>query len=150
MKFLYLDSSVLVSLALYDPVRIQKAQIKMKQFDVLGTNELAIVECQAGLSSQLGNKGVDLTDAEQNLNQILARIYLYKIDSLILGHARSLVKSYRNSLGLRTLDAIHLATANLILQSFNSSTGESHMEYLTADRKQHSAFTTEGYVGSLI
>jgi predicted nucleic acid-binding protein len=150
LRFLYIDSSVLVSLALFDSSRTREAQKKIAKFDIFTTSEIAVVECQAGLSTQLGSQVDTLIDAEQNLNQILASLLVYKVDSLVLGHARSLVKQYRASIGLRSLDAIHVATANMISQSFDGAKGTHILEYLTADRKQHGAFTAEGYLGTLI
>jgi hypothetical protein len=50
------------------------------------------------------------------------------------------------SIGLRSADAIHLATAN----EFKEAVGlddDIRLEYLTSDRKQHQAFTAEGFEG---
>lgn len=86
--------------------------------------------------------------AEQNLNRILASMTLYAVNSLVLGHARVLVKKYRSMLGLRSLDSIHLASANLVQQSLLED--EIQLEYLTADKRQHQAFTAEGFLGHLL
>jgi predicted nucleic acid-binding protein len=149
MKALYVDSSVLVAVALQDTDRASNALKKIKGFEIVLTSELAVVECQAGLCTQLADDPELLTEAEQKLNQLLVRLVLYSVDSLVLGHARALVKRYRQSIGLRTLDAIHVATANL----FGTEMGGNDaifVEYLTSDKKQHSAFTAEGYVGNYL
>ena len=146
MKVLYLDSSILVSLAIRDRLRFSKLTARIQEAEQLISNEIAIVEAQAGLSFGLSDNARELVDAEQNLNQILAALSLTQIDSLTLGHARALVKRYRVSIGLRTLDAIHLASANLVREGFSDTPGF-RMTYLTADRKQHAAFTAEGHVG---
>jgi predicted nucleic acid-binding protein len=146
-RFLYLDSSVLVSLGCQNSDRATQAMKHLENFEMLGTSELSVVEAQAGLTSQLGDHPRLLTDAEQNMNQIFARLILYSVDSLVLGHARALVKRHRKSVGLRSMDAIHVATVNLIVESYSAHSESSIMEYLTSDRKQHAAFTAEGHIG---
>ena len=148
-KYLYVDTSVLVSWATLDSEREKMLDWKGR-FEKMGTSEIAVVECQAGVTWQIENKLTDdqKTRAEQNLNRILMMTDLYAIDSIVLGSARHLVKRYRVLKGLRTLDAIHLATALLIHQSLQGTGTE--FEYLTADRRQHEAFTAEGFVGNLI
>lgn len=149
MKFLYLDSSTLVSVALGDLKRSAPVWKLIKESHTIGTSELAVVECQAGLSHQLADRVELLTKAEQNLNQLLGRMTLYFVGSLVLGHARTLVKRYRNSMGLRSSDAIHLSTLNLIQQGLADIEGFL-LQYLTSDRKQHAAFTAEGHMGKCL
>ena len=149
MKFLYIDPSVIVSVILDDSHRTKTTLKYIEEFDSIGTSELSIVECQAGFSTNLVKKPEDLVYAEQNLNQFLARMTLYSVESLMLSHARSLVKQYRASLGLRTLDAIHLATANLLRQAVIASK-DSSFYFLTADKKQFAAFTAEGHLGKFL
>jgi predicted nucleic acid-binding protein len=150
-KMLYLDSSVLVSLALSDPKQSKRASELMHEHGQIVTSELAVVECQAGISAQLAaSKAMhQAASAEQNLNRLLATLDLIAVSSLVLGQARSLVKRYRITVGLRSLDAIHIATANLLAQSFNDDSGF-RFRYLTADRRQHEAFTAEGLIGDLL
>jgi predicted nucleic acid-binding protein len=150
MRFLYLDSSVLVSIALQNSDRAVLGLSELEKYDQVGTSELAVVEAEAGLCAQLGDHPELLVDAEQNMNQIFGRLVLYSVDSLVLGHARALVKRHRKSIGLRSLDAIHVATANLISESFAAHSSSFLMEYLTSDRKQHTAFTAEGYIGTCL
>ena len=149
LRHLYLDSSILASLALKDEGRAKLVLQKIEESDEIGTSEVAVVECQAGLSAQLSGQGELLVLAEQNLNQILARMTLYSVESVILGHARALVKQHRVATELRTLDAIHVATANVIRLAYLHSQ-EFFLEYMTCDRKQHAAFTAEGHVGRLV
>jgi predicted nucleic acid-binding protein len=148
-RLLYVDSSVLVGLALGDPKFSKEAWETIHSFKEVATSELSVVECQAGVTSQLALlKGASQTAAvEQNLNRILASLDLIGIGSLVLGHARALVKRYRVSVGLRSLDSIHLATANLLQQSLQADLPDFQLHYLTADRKQHEAFSSEGLIG---
>jgi predicted nucleic acid-binding protein len=145
-RFLYIDSSVLVSIGLQNSERSNQAMEHLKKYQHLGSSELSVMEAQAGLSAQLGVISA-LTDAEQNMNQIFGTLTLYSVDSLVLGNARALVKRYRKSIGLRSLDAIHVATFNLLAEAYASYSETFVMEYITADRKQHAAFTAEGHVG---
>ena len=151
---LYLDSSVLVSLALIEAKHSRRAAELMREYGQGVTSELAVVECQAGISAQLASSKTahrpSLTaHAEQNLNRVLMTLDLIAVSSLVLGQARSLVKRYRVALGLRNLDAIHVATANLLAQSMGDDP-EFRIYYLTADRRQHEAFSAEGLVGELL
>jgi predicted nucleic acid-binding protein len=147
MRFVYVDSSVLVLFALKDPNRERKIRELLGSYDEIVTSELSGVEAQSGLSHQLDRQPRLLTNSEQNLNRILANVNLYAIDSFVLGHARVLVKRYRSSLGLRAMDSIHVATGNLFRESLGSS---AQPEYLTADRRQHAVFTAEGWIGNCL
>jgi predicted nucleic acid-binding protein len=150
---LYVDSSVLVSLALGSQTpSTQIAADWVRSADEVVSSELAVVECQSGISAQLSSlKATDQTArVEQNLNRILAGLDLLSVNSLVLGHARALVKRYRVSVGLRTLDAVHLATANLLQQGLGAGDATLQFRYLTADRRQHEAFSSEGHLGDLV
>jgi hypothetical protein len=146
-RFLYLDSSILVSIGCQDSERSKQATEHLKKYQHLGSSEISVVEAQAGLSAQLGDDPSFLVDAEQNMNQIFGRLVLYSVDSLVLGHARALVKRHRKSIGLRIMDSIHVATFNLIAESCSTFSENVVLEYITADRKQHAAFTAEGHIG---
>ena len=151
-ELLYVDSSVLVALALGDPKYSKRAWDEIHEFNEVASSELSVVECQAGVTAQLSSlKKAEMTaSVEQNLNRILAGLDLISINSLVLGQARALVKRYRVSVGLRTLDAIHLATANTLQQSLSVDRPEFQLHYLTADRRQHEAFSSEGLIGQLL
>jgi predicted nucleic acid-binding protein len=146
-RFLYIDSSVLVSIGCQNSERSKTAMEHLRKYQHLGSSELSVVEAQAGLSAQLGDHPSALVDAEQNMNQIFGSMTLYSVDSLVLRHARALVKRHRKSIGLRSLDAIHVATFNLLVESYASYSQAFVMEYITADRKQHAAFTADGHIG---
>ncbi len=149
MSYLYLDSSILVSLAVEDARNTVSIRKTIEKHKTIGTSEITVVEAQAGLISQLGKNQNLLSNAEQNLNRILGSMNLFSVNSIVLGSARSLVKQYRASVGLRSMDAIHLATAKIISQS-SGDQRPVELNYLTSDKKQHAAFTAEGYVGELI
>jgi predicted nucleic acid-binding protein len=101
------------------------------------SSELSSVECQAAL-----------IETEGDLNVILARLQLIGINSIILGVARYLVRIHRRSHGLRSSDAIHIATAKLISESFKQV--EQQLVFLTADQRQHIVLSAEGVESQLL
>ena len=149
MSYLYLDTSTLISLALGDQKRSAVVIPLLKKFKNLICSEVSVVEGQSGISFQYSNDGRKRVTAEQNFNRVLTRLNLFCVSSLVLGHARVLVKSYRRSFGLRSLDAIHIATANLVRQQVAKGSNIS-FEYVTSDERQHEVFTAEGYIGTFI
>lgn len=144
MTLAYLDSSVLVSMALGDSRGIQALAI-LGSRDAY-TSELSAVECQSGLSSSYSGAHSGLPAAEQVLNAILGRVQMIRVTSAVLGQARTLVRRHRSGIGLRTLDAIHIASCAEVQAEMGAGT----VEYITADRRQHSAFTAEGFTGALL
>lgn len=144
MAVVYLDSSVLVSIALRD-TRGSQALALLGSRDAY-TSELSQVECQSGLSFQYTSAPSGLPAAEQALNTVLARVQMIQITQAILGQARTLVRRHRAGLGLRTLDAVHLASCIEI----QGQIGAGAIEYITADQRQHAAFTAEGFLGTLL
>ncbi|MGK5083441.1 type II toxin-antitoxin system VapC family toxin [Bdellovibrionota bacterium FG-1] len=144
MTLVYLDSSILVSIALGDPRGAQALAI-IGLRDAF-TSELSAVECQAGLSFQYATAPSGLSAAEQALNAVLSRLQLLQLTPGVLGQARTLVRRHRSGLGLRTLDALHVASAGEV----QALLGTGVIEYLTGDRRQHGAFTAEGFTGTLI
>lgn len=144
MAIVYLDSSVLVSIALRD-ARGSQALAILGTRDAY-TSELSQVECQSGLSFQYASTPSGLPAAEQALNAVLARVQMVQITAAILAQARTLVRRHRAGLGLRTLDAVHLASYIEI----QAQLGAGALEYVTADQRQHSAFTAEGFFGTLL
>ena len=149
MDYLYVDASTLVAIALDDPRRAQAALPMLAASKHVGTSGLSLVECQAALSQELRDEPQLLVDAEQNLNRLLIRLQILAIAPAVLTQARHLVKRYRTSLGLRSADAIHVATANEVRDAIGEQ-GSRLIEYLTSDRRQHAAFTAEGYAGTFL
>ena len=144
MALVYLDSSVLVSIALGDRSGAQALVILGSRDSC--TSELSAVECQAGLSSQFSAAASGLPSAEQALNAVLGRVQTIQITSAVLMQARTLVRRHRSGIGLRTLDALHIASCAEV----QAHLGAGMIEYITADRRQHSGFTGEGFVGVLL
>jgi predicted nucleic acid-binding protein len=140
----YLDSSVLVSIALGDSRGAQALAILGSQDSC--TSELSAVECQAGLSVQYASAPKGLPAAEKALNAVVSRMQLIQVTSAVLGQARTLVRRHRPGIGLRTLDALHIASAIEVQALLGTGT----VEYLTADRRQHGAFAAEGFNGTLL
>jgi predicted nucleic acid-binding protein len=144
MAFVYLDSSVLVAIALGDP-RGVKALAIVRTRDSC-TSAISSVECQAGLSFQYVAAPRGLPTAEQALDAILDRMLILQITLSVLVQARTLVRRHRSGIGLRTLDAIHVASCAEV----RAQIGAAAIEYITADRRQHVAFTSEGFSGILL
>ena len=144
MAVVYLDSSVLVCIALRD-TRGSQALAILGSRDAYAS-ELSQVECQSGLSFQFASAPSGLPIAEQALNAVLARVQMIQITPDILGQARILVRRHRAGLGLRALDALHLASCIEI----QAQLGTGAVEYVTADQRQHGAFTAEGFFGTLL
>jgi predicted nucleic acid-binding protein len=144
MVFVYLDSSVLVANALGD-VRGSQALAILGSRDSC-TSETSAVECQAGLSFQYATAPGGLPGAERSLNAVLARLQMIQITATVIGQARTLVRRHRAGIGLRTLDALHVASCAEI----QAQLGADAIEYITADRRQHQAFTAEGFSGDFL
>ena len=144
MSVVYLDSSVLVSIALGD-TRGSQALAIVGSRDAYAS-ELSPVECQAGLSFQYAGAPGGLPAAEQALNAVLARVQMIQITTAILSQARTLVRRHRSGIGLRTLDALHVASCVEV----QAQLGPGTVEYITADRRQHHAFTAEGFFGTFL
>lgn len=99
-EFLYLDSSALVKLVL--PEAESNALLEsLSSWPVRVTSELARVEVVRAARRATPNPVV-----EQRAEEVLASLYLLKIDSDILSEAARLEPRT-----LRSLDAVHLASA---------------------------------------
>jgi len=144
MAFVYLDSSVVVAVALGDPRGAQTLAILGSRDSC--TSALSPVECQAGLSFQYAAAPGGLPAAEQALDAVLGRMLIIQVTSNVLVQARTLVRRHRPGIGLRTLDAIHVASCGEV----RAQVGTAAIEYITADRRQHVAFTSEGFSGTLL
>ena len=144
MAFVYLDSSVLVAIALGDPRGAQALSILGSRDSC--TSAISPVECQAGLSFQYATAPSGLPDAEQALDTVLDRMWIIQVTSSVLVQARTLVRRHRSGIGLRTLDAIHVASCGEV----RAQVGARAIEYITADRRQHVAFTSEGFSGAFL
>src|SRR5271165_3766460 len=99
MALLYLDSSVLVSMALGDQRGLQALAILGSRDSC--TSELSLVECQAGLSLNFADASGGLPAAEQVLNALFGRMQLIQVSSTVMIQARTLVRRYRSGIGLR-------------------------------------------------
>jgi predicted nucleic acid-binding protein len=143
MRFVYIDSSALVSVALGDARGVQaRALLDARQSC---TSEFSVVECQGGLSSHLQASG-QLSAAERVLDDLLGRLQIVRMTPLVIALARVLVRRYRVGIGLRAADALHVASC----QQMQDQLGSGALEYLTADRRQHSSFQAEGFSGRLL
>jgi len=144
MALVYLDSSILVSMVLGTARGSQAVAILGTRNSC--TSEFSPVECQSGLSFHYATAPSGLPAAEQTLGDILSRMQMIQITPAVLSEARMLVRRHRQGLGLRALDALHIASCTHMQAQF----GAGAIEYITADRRQHNAFTAEGFRGTLL
>jgi predicted nucleic acid-binding protein len=100
MPFVYLDSSALVKLVVAEPESMALIE-RLRGWPERVCSALALTELPRAL------EGTGLgTAAHRRAREVLARIALVDVDRRILATAAALEPS-----ALRTLDAIHLATA---------------------------------------
>lgn len=144
MTFVYLDSSILVAIALGDRRGAQALAILGARDSC--TSALSPIECQAGLSFQYATAPGGLPAAEQALDVLLDHMWLIQVTSAVLVQARTLVRRHRSGIGLRTVDAIHVASCGEV----RAQVGARAIEYITADGRQHLVFTAEGFAGALL
>lgn len=144
MATVYLDSSIIVCIVTNDPRGIQAKAILGSRNSC--TSQLSVVECQAGLSYQFSAAPGGLPASEQILDNILAGMQIVQVTPTIISEARTLIRRHRSGLGLRTLDALHVASCT----QMRAQLGDAAVEYITADRRQHNAFTAEGFHGTLL
>jgi predicted nucleic acid-binding protein len=141
---IYLDASVLVSIILKHSRGNQA--IALMHSELGFTSEICMVECQAALSQHFASTDTGLPLAETDLAATLEEMQIVGINQAVLQQARALVRRYRVGLGLRTLDAIHIASCLSVAAQIRPS----KVIYLTADRRQHAAFQAEGFSGTLL
>jgi predicted nucleic acid-binding protein len=146
-KSLYVDSSVIVSWAVRDSIRESKIIEGVQKFDRLWSSDFSQVEAASGIAMEAQQRGFSSFEMEQNLNRLLQAIDLISVNDLVIGRARALVQQYRATHGLRSLDAIHVASAE-VLKTVHSRAEE--VEFLTTDRRQAQVFTMLGWVGTLL
>jgi predicted nucleic acid-binding protein len=149
-SIIYCDSSILVSYALRDEKRFREINQLIDSDALVVTSELSLVEATAGVISQLQAREAEKSDiAIQNLNTVFQYCQMLKISRIVLGEARKLVMRYRISKGLRSADSIHVASWNLYTSQLTEE-DRIQLSFLTSDKKQFSAFTSEGHAGKFI
>jgi predicted nucleic acid-binding protein len=95
----YADSSALVKLVVAEPESTVLAE-SLTTYDTIVSSDLAVVEVTRAARAAAGDPGVARAGA------LLASIGLFRLDRAVLDRAASLPPS-----GLRSLDAIHVASA---------------------------------------
>lgn len=140
MKSLYLDSSCLVSWVIRDESRAAALK-KLLPGHQLHTSALSRLECQAGIEMGAGDAR---HFAEQEMLRVLSVFSCHPVGTDVLEEGRVLLRRHRRTLGLRSLDAIHVATAHLLNQEMLRVPGASPLLFLTADQRQFAAASAEG------
>ena len=107
---IYLDSSAILKRVLDEPEseRFEDALGTWAANDKLGTSALSVVEVSRSLRARL-DTGLDIRQMPATLDSALADLPQHPIDAEVLALARVLGPAR-----LRSLDAIHLATAVLL------------------------------------
>lgn len=145
-SLLYVDSSTLVSIICADK-RGKEAHGILLKYQQLYTSALSEIEIQAGIST-LANDNLELlAKLEANFQEVISGHRIMRISESIISEARRLVRRYRRIYGLRTLDAIPIATVLIIQREIESS---HQIDFLTSDKKQRDCFMAEGLRGHFI
>lgn len=122
----YVDSSALLKLVVREP-ETSALEADLAGRDGLVASRLAVVECRRA-ARRASNRRV-----LQTVDEILEAIYLIEVTPAILDDAAA-----ANPPLLRSLDAIHLATALAV--------GDPEMEVITYDRRFADAARANGLV----
>lgn len=120
----YVDSSALLKLVFREP-ETSALEAHLATSDGLVASRLAVVECQRAAQRSSRPRALD------TLEEVLGAVYLLDMTEAILDQA-----AMANPLGLRSLDAIHLATA--------LSVGDPGLELITYDRRLAAAARSSG------
>ena len=134
---MYLDSCILVKLLSPEPDSVMFSQYCAGQ--VLHTSELALTEVFAALLAKERNGVIprDLRErALERLQALVSRgtIHLIPMNRVALNKANGVLKQCHPDIAVRTLDAIHVASADLCQQ----------FPLLTTDKRMREAATRLG------
>ena len=125
MATAYVDSSALLKLALREP-ETPALEAHLVSCDGLVTSRLAVVECRRAV-----RRASSRVRVLQTVNQVLEAVYLCDITPAILDEA-----AMADPPVLRSLDAVHLATA--------LSIGDAGLEVITYDERFAAAARASG------
>ena len=120
---------------------------KLTENALVLTSALSHLECQAGIAALSDDHRII---AEQHMNQLIAGFSLLPIHTEVLDAGRSLLRRYRKSHGLRSLDAIQGATAQLLKEDLAQEPESAHLLFLTCDQRQFAAAAAEGIMAKLV
>ena len=105
----YIDTSVIVKLIIDEP-ESQHADVIWTSAESLAACSLAHVETRAALAAanRAGRISADqLEEAEANLGELWAQLYVVDVDETLVRHAGDLARLH----SLRGYDAVHLSAA---------------------------------------
>ena len=122
--YLYLDTSALVKLAIDEP-DTAAVESAIAHCEAAFSSRLAVVECTRAIGRVLDR------NALMTLDEIFEALVLHEVNEAVLAKAAALTPS-----SLRSLDAIHLATA-LLLEPSN-------LGFVTYDDKLARAAEAQG------
>jgi predicted nucleic acid-binding protein len=113
----FFDTSSLVKFFNVEQGTDQVTEIILSRNNQIYISELARLEMLSAFYRKFRNHQIDLihlNDAISGFNEQLAAFNLEGLNQLILDEAGTMLQKFGKDFGLRTLDAIHLATFSLI------------------------------------
>ena len=113
----FFDTSSLVKFFKVEQGTDQVTEIILSRNNQIYISELARLEMLSAFQRKFRNHQIDLihlNDAISGFNEQLAAFNLESLNQLILDEAGTMLQKFGKDFGLRTLDAIHLATFSLI------------------------------------
>jgi predicted nucleic acid-binding protein len=113
----FFDTSSLVKFFKVEQGTDQVTEIILSRNNQIYISELARLEMLSAFYRKFRNHQIDLihlNDAISGFNEQLAAFNLESLNQLILDEAGTMLQKFGKDFGLRTLDAIHLATFSLI------------------------------------
>jgi predicted nucleic acid-binding protein len=137
---LYFDTSALVKLFHVENGTQKVTELVEDLDNKVYLSELAKIEFHCALYRRFRNHELlreDLETALDGFNKQLESFFVERLGSAVIHEALSLLKMYAHDSGLRTLDAMHLATFNLI--------SEKSWYFVAADRPLNDIVRKMGY-----
>ncbi len=131
---LYLDSSLIVSLVIGEAKRTEA----FREYDQKGVSIQSSFLTRVELQSAIGFLPPQARPlADKGWTEFSSRVNFVEVSQDILSDSSLLVRAYRSSHGLRSLDAIHVATARKLVELIP-------LLVLTADRRQYEVMAALG------
>ncbi|MEW6609702.1 MAG: type II toxin-antitoxin system VapC family toxin [bacterium] len=116
---LFIDSSALVKFFHKEEGSQRVTELIVSEDNEIWISEIAGVEFLSAVTRRFRNKEIDeenLNNAISGFEEQLSTFNVEPVGHAIIKETESLIKQHGKSQGLRTLDALHLGTFNLIAE----------------------------------